>query len=79
MNLLIDGTADDGTLQSISDFVKLKSGTCSVQAPFYVFDVEWQMNTDGPFPHLWEALAARAVREYLPRAHAQYELQRVGR
>lgn len=67
MMLLIDGTANDGTLQTITNFGKLKSGTLQVYPPFVVFDYDRQVNTDGPFPHLWEALAARALREFLNR------------
>ena len=65
MRLLIDGTANDGTLQTITNFDKLKSGALRVYPPFVVFDFDRQVNTDGPFPNLWQALAARALREYL--------------
>lgn len=67
MRLLIDGTANDGTLQTIDNFAKLKSGSLRVYPPFVVFDMDRQVNTDGPFPHLWQALTARALREYLSR------------
>lgn len=34
-------------------------------APYAVFDDVAQRNTDGPFLHLWQALAARALRQFL--------------
>lgn len=63
MKLHIDGTCPNEDV--FTGYDARKPG--ETVAPYVVFDEDAQRNTDGPFAHLWQALAARALREYQSR------------
>lgn len=67
MKLHIDGTS---VLEDVYEGYDART-PWDVTAPYVVFDEDAQRNTDGPFDHLWQALAARALREYLARGDTQ--------